>query len=253
MIIELIGLPGAGKSCCEAFLCGALRAQGKSVVDQEEAIRRYKRDYFYNAYGIHESLSKWRVVRGIAYGHYRRRVLQSERRNRRVGRIPRPSDPSARLPCIWLAEDMLLCGHFQDCITDDIFVMSEGLAHHLAAVRVWNDSPYHNLHRRWLDDSRLDDLKIVHIDVPWTVAFERLWERGIPRSWPKDTHNRVSAQRVVKRFYENIPRSIEEFRAAGAHVVSLKNNDTAAALRHRINDVVCDMVKSSPPTPVLRG
>ena len=237
----------------EAFLRGALRAHGHEVVDQEEVIRRHKRDYFYNAYHLHESLSRWRVVRGVAYGLYRRRVLDRERRNRRAAHVPRPSEMAARLPCIWLAEDMLLCRHFQHCATDEVFMMSEGLAHHLAAVRVWTDSRYHSIHRRWLDDSQLDDLQIVHIDVPWKVAFERLWERGIPRSWPQNTHDRVSAQRVVKRFCENIPRSIEEFKAAGAHVVSLDNNDTTAALRERVNDVVRGMVKSNPPTPALRG
>ena len=160
-----------------------------------------------------------------------------------------------RLPCHWLAENILLANYYRDSIDSSssgqsIFLESEGLAHLSAAVRVWSGSRYGSIGKRWLARKSCEDLVVLHVRTSIDTALERLWQRGAPRSWPaRAKSTRSSARSVIARFAEAIEQSIEEYKSAGARVVTVDNSGGMGSLESKLSEFADSLTKPAMTVP----
>ncbi len=258
MILELVGLPGSGKSECEEMLSASLRDSGFQVTDQECLLRSYQVDKAYHKLGLNRRWEKFLIVRAIAHWVFRLRIHLRDCCNRlSIGRPLATFSEAKRLPFKWLAVDMLLTEYFhREFATDPgrIYLSSEGLVHHTAAVRVWSGAGYRDISQAWLGSRPRLDLCVVHVTVPLEVAFERLWRRGVPRSWPRRVKSSESAaRRVLERFDAAIEDSLAQFRSAGACVVTLSNDADKQKLRREVGRVAKSVAAIGRPSAEPAG
>ncbi len=263
MVIELAGIPGSGKSTCEALLRAALEERGVPVLGEQELRRRYQRDRIYQPWRVADSLRTKFVVRALAYLAYRRQVLAVDLRNRLAGgclfgAVAREQ----RLACQWLAEDMLLTDYYRRTavppLSPEVYLMPEGLVQHTAGVPVWATERYRDISRRWLAGQDLRDLTCLYVQTPLDVAADRLWQRGAPRSWPRRaTQSQTAVRNILERFQASLEHSLQQFQAAGARVVAVDNSHTTNRPARAIAELVDSLDPSgnavTPETSGLRS
>lgn len=237
MILEITGLPGAGKSACESLLCDRLRERGFQVMLHDDLIRSYVRDRIYPRLGLSYRLRRRRWVRAVVSLLYRGAVVRCELAHRlAIGGLAGAVAKAQRRACRRLSQDVLLFRYFlEECSSPDeaerVHVASEGLVHHTAALRVWAGPRYSAMADRWIGRQGCDDIAVVHVQTPPDAALQRLWQRGLPRSWPGRTRShKAAAGQTLADFAEAIQQSIEQYQAAGARVFTLDNSGDLEAL-----------------------
>ena len=184
MIIEFIGLPGAGKSSLERALLVEFNRRGWGVMSRAEAIealaldcspfprdrgallRRlstlcYKFSLMRECIAFTGELLAWRDILHL----HRMRALMRVLEDLRLHRL----GASTRM-------------------TRRILNLSEGLGHHLVALRAWRRllAPTEELNlSQLLASSRFAaGSLLVYIVLPVPVALARLNARGVPALWP---------------------------------------------------------------------
>jgi len=258
MIVELVGLPGSGKSYCVSFLQPKLVELGIQVVDQTELTHSYTQNRIYGKFNVNYELRHVRLVRAITGIAYARRVHCYDFRNRMMsGVLLGALRKWKRKPCHWLAENMLLADYYRQSFEvsagrTNIYLESEGLVHLGAAVRVWAGQRYGALSKPWLSKQSCQDMFVIHILTSVDTALERLWQRGAPRSWPACAKSTKSSTRsVVARFAEAIEQSIEQYKSAGARVITLDNSGGMEALDCTLNELAVSLINQLPTVTEL--
>lgn len=222
MIVDLTGLPGAGKTTLEKYLLPGFAERGQRVLTRTDLKTGCIRKKFFRGYrresglgvGFRILLQLW-----LAAGFLR----ACRRRGLPLGAISRPG---LFFPCLWLYEDTVLSGHFlkerPPASRDALFFPREGIVHHSACVRVWAGPHYAGLNERWLAEFGAGEVLILHVQVPEEEALRRLQARGLPDTWPGPA-NRSAREilAVLARFGEAIGESLKQFEAAGARVLNV--------------------------------
>lgn len=249
MIVETIGLPGAGKTTCERSLYTKLKERGCHILLPEQDVQnRYVRDHVYTRHALNYRYHHLKVVRAIASLKYRAHVGRSHLCDRcMTGTLLGAWTRTARRACWWLSEDMLLFSYYLNEILPSsgegtVYLASEGLAHHSATVKVFAGDPFAALSDRWLHRHACTCMVIVHVQVPPSTAAQRIWERGLPRSWPRRIRrSRLHVQQVLSRFADAVEESIQRFQQAGARIVNVDNSSNMATLDVRVADVAASL------------
>lgn len=204
MIVEFVGLPGAGKSSLEAALLQQLKLAGVDTHGRRRLVEQLisgcsplPRDRIGFFRRISTALYKSSLLTDCLLGKtvsMRAADLGSRHRFRALLRV---------------SEDMRLYRSEQVALASKRCVnLSEGLCQHLAALEVWRMLLGGGFERTLpLPESKLAGCRalVVYVDVPEAVALERLLARGCPPSWPHS----CSPERVVSLFNSNISRVLD--------------------------------------------
>jgi len=236
VIVDLTGLPGAGKTTLEKCLISELAGRGQKVLTRADVKTSYIRKNFFRGYrresGLHIPFRILLYLR-LAAGFLR----ACRARGLKFGPIFRPGRFS---PCLWLYEDTVLSGHFlaerEGAESGEVlFFPREGIVHHSACVRVWAGELYAALNERWLSEFSAGGVLILHVQVPEEEALRRLQVRGLPETWPGPAQRTASGiMPVLASFNEAIRESLAEFEAAGARVLAVDGTADPSAQARKI-------------------
>lgn len=249
MIIECVGLPGAGKSQVHRLLVEELQAAGWCLVDPLQTLKAVMRAGSEPRSGLSRLWSCY-PMRGLRYARFRSQVAMCDIRNRITlsGAFRATLAPVPRAVCRWLAEDIVLIRAFRRWLRQQLpqpaaYAASEGLVHHCAALGAWTTDRHVGIGELWLSRNSCRDLHVVHVDVPVSVGVGRFLERGAPRSWPARVAGSESAvHQTIARFETAIDDSLERFTGAGATYYSVDNSDSAEQLAARVRDLAVTIV-----------
>ncbi len=214
-----------------------------------DVLDRYVHDHIYAKCGLSYRLRRMKAVRAFVSLAYRTRVACSHLRNRfATGELLGAWTGVKRLACRWLSEDMLLFRYYLEELRPSlgeksVCLASEGVVHHSATVSVFAGRRCSSMSDRWLANHSSGDMVVIHLRVPPATAFKRLWQRGVPRSWPRKTRlNESMARETLFRFAEAIEESVTRFEQAGVRVLVLENSSDTAALAANVNHLVKSLV-----------
>lgn len=188
MIIEFCGIPGGGKTTLEEALMREWAKKGLSVLTRREAVQSV--------------IQRKRKLKGRAStALYRARVWGDVYAARLRFGFWEGQWPRARaMPLYWLCEER----GFHKAAGDNVWNISEGVAQHFAACKVWNGDAAKSL-IPLLED--IGPVCIVYVTTPAALALGRLKERGIPRSWPAVRQEDLIS--VLCKFQDQIDQTIE--------------------------------------------
>lgn len=252
MILELTGLPGAGKTTCEQYISAELNKRGYQVLGPGDVLRCYVRDRIYANLGLSYSLRRHLLIRAMVSVVFHTRVVCADLRNRfSIGQFLGAFAKNQRLSCRRLSHDILISRYFLEELLPSyeerhVYVASEGLTHHSAAVKVWAGERYFAMSDRWLAHHSCDEMVIVRLQVPLDTALDRLWQRGLPTSWPrKSKTDRRFTKSILSRFAEAIEESVQRYQAAGARVFTLDCSCDIATLASNTAGLVESLVATT--------
>lgn len=220
-IIELTGLPAAGKSAAESAILESLRAHRQPAVQRADLIHDYIRTRFCRSYSPRYWLRRPVTLR------YRTGVWMRHLRDRRAAGVGlRRLRGTCGLAGYLYSEDMMLYSHYLArgdgaFPRESIYVASEGLVHHEAALRTWCGEALEPLCGKWPAAHPAATLIVLHLQAPADEVFERFWTRGVLPTWPRCTRTRDEAQRAFLRYQKAIEVSLEQYARAGVRVVAL--------------------------------
>ena len=222
MIINLTGLPGAGKSTSETYLISGLQKRGfkiiqntelKSKLIKEKIFSRFNRD---SLIGILPRL----IFRIKIFRFYLQVCIENK-----LGLNFFLKKRGTR--GIWLSEDIILTRYFINEFKGsnsikNIFFCTEGLVHHWACMKVWAGKHSDIFDDNWLNQYPSDGIQIIYLKVPVEMALERLVKRGVPSNWPQPGNGKLGHMRfILERYDSAINETVKEFRAKGAKVHTL--------------------------------
>lgn len=224
MIVEFIGLPGAGKTTLEAELIRILKERGTHIFTREEITGDFIRTHIFKLYSRGHLLRQ--SVTGL-YHAYLYSVLVL--RLLRLWMLPIIFHKAAAKSGYWTIESAILTRHTLQHLRDGkpshLVMMSEGFFHHLACLYAWagptamkmlGEVPY--------DRSGMDTVLIIHVSVQKEVALNRLLKRGIPETWPSG----ANPEKAIESFSRAIEEILHFVDGLGAHLeqVSLDSGNT---------------------------
>lgn len=191
MIVEFIGLPGAGKSTAQRHLKERLAARGIAVEPEDELRSEYIRRTYARAYGRHHPLR--RPITALYKSEIWTRHLGWCLRRGVFGALgSRP----ARLAGYWLTEQAVLarfCRQRAASVSTGsrpYWLLPQGFAHQLASCLVWGGASAVRF-ARFAPYSQKGESRvvIVLVDAPTEVALHRLQARGRPDTWPLSSND----------------------------------------------------------------
>lgn len=206
MIIEFIGLPGAGKSTAKFMLLNALHQAGVKTTSRQDLINAFIAKRFHVSY---PKTPLRKLFSGI-----HRALLMLESLQIRVRRKAWNGFTSYKrnLPLGWLAEDTIAIKQHQRENNKALAVLDEGFYHHLAAALVWCP-----LEKNDLSSPPEASMILVHIKTDISQATNRLIKRGIPATWP----NKIDVDTIQALFAATVEASLQIARQTGVTVYEL--------------------------------
>ena len=237
-IIELTGLPAAGKSTAERAILEFLRAHRRPAVQRQDLIHDYIRTRICCSYG-----SQYWLRRPITL-RYRTGVWMQHLRDRRAAGVGlRRLRGTCGLAGYLYSEDMMLYSHYLDrgdgaFPRESIYVASEGLVHHEAALRTWCGGALEPLCGRWPTAHPATPLIVLHLQAPADEVFERFWRRGVLPTWPPCTRSRDEARRAFLKYQQAIEVSLEQYVRAGVRVVALDASGPPGQTAAKLEDLL---------------
>jgi hypothetical protein len=234
----MTGLPAAGKSAAERKILECLRARQQPALQRPDLIHDYIRTRFCRVYGPRYWLRRPVTLR------YRAHVWLKHLRDRRssgvgLGKLHGPCGFAGYL----YSEDSLLYSHYLnrgDGVSPlrSVYVASEGLVNHAAALRTWCGPALEPLCGRWLLDHPDAPLVVLHLQAPPEEAFERFWKRGVLTTWPRCTRSLEGARSAFSRFQRAIEESLDEALRAGGRVVTLDASGSPDQTASKLADLL---------------
>lgn len=228
MIIELTGLPGAGKTTFESCIISGLKQRGIRVSLREDLQDRYKQGIISPNYEEHAGLrilsnrlyrlSKWKGLINAGLGGGIFREILTRRR---------------RITFSWLGEDINLSTYFlhefkHSRAGQSAYFPHEGFVHHSASFKVWGGFGFPDLHYRLLQKIPSHNFAIIYFKVSVDVALERIIKRGLPEHWPRSINSKAKVKEVLFRFDRAIEDVVEKFQTSEVKVFPVD-----ASLKHR--------------------
>jgi hypothetical protein len=245
VILEFTGLPGAGKTTVERQVVERLVSHGVDLIERQSIIGRYIRERYCGSYrpdfvlrrpitaiyraGIWRRHFGWRLGTGVLHD------------------ITNPVG-------YWLTEDVHLVRFCREKMADafgglrEVWNFSEGFSHHLAstiallhepAARFTRFAPYdRGTARRWV---------VVHVDVPFEIALDRLSRRGRPASWRRDPRGNGP---ILRAFEDSIPRALELASQSDVRIERIDlsdDHDAAAPMIGALSDRLANILTAGSP------
>ena len=195
MILEFIGLPGAGKTTLEAELIRILKERGIYIFTREEILGDFIRTHIFKPYSRGHLLRQ--PVTGLYYAYLNSVLIL---RLLRLWMLPIVFHKAAAKSGYWTIESAILTRHTLQHLKDGkpshLVMMSEGFFHHLACMYAWaGPSAMKMLSEAPYDRSAMNSVFVVHVSVEKEVAINRLLQRGIPETW---AHTGPSLRRTLR-------------------------------------------------------
>ena len=233
MIIEFIGLPGSGKSLCDHLLTKELDARKVATVADANVTNEFIGQKICRRLGMSIGTRRHLFPRAVTSSLYQARVFSIALKNRATtGSLFAGYRRFQRLPHSWLAESMLLSDFFASgCFSEPnqcVYLTSEGVFHLLAAIMVWNKKSNSTLLDKWISRHAHSRIKTIRVSVPVEEAIERVWQRGIPRSWPVKQQSKSCVKTIIEDFHA----AIESVTARMHGVIDLWEVDNSLGIDH---------------------
>lgn len=253
MIVEMTGLPGAGKSTCRSRLYTRLAEQGYRVLGPSDVMEHFVRQRIYGRCGLKYECRRILVLRALVAWAYRANLRYSDFCNRlAIGAWLCVPTKARRRSCRALSQDFILYSHYLERIQPSserrcVYLSSEGLVHHGARARVFAGSRFAVMSGRWLNHHSCSEIVVIHVQTSVEAALERLWSRGVPDSWPqKAQSSRSFAEETLVHFEKSIEESMEEYRQAGVRVLTVDNSSDVPALAAEVERLVASLEGTNP-------
>lgn len=166
VIIEFIGLPGAGKSLIKSMLKDSLKNHGFYLVERRQLENGINQLFF-----IQTIFRYWIVIKNIIS------TIIFLFQFKPLGLF----SPHIYRPAFWLIRDIrIFCNLNTSRYT---LLTSEGVAQHIVNFCVWSHIDPIKLVSIIPKD--LSRIQIIYLRMNREFAFERVINRGVPDSWPK--------------------------------------------------------------------
>ncbi|GJL78476.1 MAG: hypothetical protein NPINA01_14650 [Nitrospinaceae bacterium] len=238
MIVELTGLPGAGKTTYEPSLILGLKQRGIDVISRAELKDRCKQAILTPNYKDHPPvrmlsnrlyrLSIWNslISAGLGGGIFREFLAQRR-----------------RMVFSWLAEDIHLSTFFLHKIkpfaqNPNFYIPNEGLVHHSASFKVWGGAGFSDLPKKLLKKIPSHEIAIFYFKVPMKDALNRVIKRGLPENWPRTISSEPEVKEVLLRFEQVIEDVVQKFRANGVQVFMVDTSVEPHAVESKIRTIL---------------
>lgn len=217
MILEFAGLPGSGKSTLNGLLIAEIGRQGLRVYgrkDLERALITNKfRHFRARPAGLFLfSINLWWQY--LAFSITEGTVLNAIR-------------PYKCSPGYWLLKDLAICSFLRterhnSYLTRDkcLYCPDEGIVQHTTTMKIW-EKHGNRLAGRWRECCDAKQMIIVCPRVPVQTAFQRLWRRGIPKSWPSNCRRQNEVMEFLLDYEKALDDTIEEFKISGARAIDI--------------------------------
>ena len=170
MIIELTGLPGAGKTTSESCIISCyeqrgfrvmLRSELKTSIKNENLLQNANNPF---ALRIHSNrLSNWKGLINVGLGgRFFREIFFKKR----------------RMVFLWLGEDIRISTYFlkkflPPGIAPSVYIPGEGFVHHSACIKVWTGGGFSDLPEKLLQKIPSEKITIFYFKIPVEEALDR--------------------------------------------------------------------------------
>jgi thymidylate kinase len=219
MIINVTGLPGAGKSTCESYLISGLENRGLDVIQTFALKNKYIKDKIYSQFD-RESVSgilPRLIFQAKVFQFYFEVCINNKRSLEFLIKKKRAKG-------VWLSQDIILSRYFIEDFQasnpkDLIYFCTEGLVHHWACMKVWSGRHSIVFNENWLNRYPSEEILIIYLKLPLSMALDRLVSRGVPSIWPKSDKDFLThTRKILERYDIAISETINEFSSKGARV-----------------------------------
>ena len=250
MIVEFVGLPGAGKTTLENALVDALARRGVPVMRREEAVSTYITDYV----GISRTRSS--ILRRLSTALYKLRLfLMTMARPSPLLELNSLKRPHLLRAALRLAEDQCLYRWAEQHLQHPtVLDLAEGYSQHSAALLVWrkllgsrHEEPALTSPRLSVTDGAAQAL-VVYVDLPQASAQTRLLRRGIPPFWPRHT----DPDAVMTAFSRSIGQVVHAVSSIQGMYVLHIDAAKASPGWHAEAELVADRVEACMTSPRIR-
>ncbi len=206
MLVEFVGLPGAGKTSLQGAFEHQAKLAGLNLWSRRQLIDRL----------ISESSRLPRdgagVLRRASTALYKFKLLADCVAEEKIPlRVKDIFSKHTLRALLRVAEDVRLyrADHSENSLIRYV-VLAEGLCQHLAALEVWRTL----LGGASMSENQIPIMKsaltncrvlIIHVDVPENIALDRLRVRGCPDLWPRSCAPEI----VIPQFKQHISRTLD--------------------------------------------
>ncbi|MDC0357745.1 ATP-binding protein [Oligoflexia bacterium] len=233
MIIELVGLPGSGKTTLERRLRKELKERGYQILDQTTWEEQFVKEKFASpAFKILFYITLW--LKFITQLFAAREGLAALAHGRRVTKY-------------WALKDLALSTYFLDHLKAKndkqklIYFPEEGLVQHLASLQAWGGTTTQLL-KETTDLNLFKQLTLLHIQIPPAEGFKRLWSRGVPTSWPKTCTSKEQAHAVYANFDQALNQTLKAFKQANTHIIDFDNQGRQTEIDQGIPQLIEELL-----------
>ncbi|RMG42550.1 MAG: hypothetical protein D6719_06220 [Candidatus Dadabacteria bacterium] len=224
MIIEFIGIPGAGKTAARDLLVQHLRNSNRTVYDRKMLeILLYGgcfRLYFFYL----------KIIARLIYAH----IVSGDYRgllNCYYFRV-----------AYWAFKDIYLL----ECLVSknplkegELYIPEEGLAQHILAATVWSNRS--DLFFSRFSQILRSELVLVNMETDLEQALARINQRGYPETWPQKFRNEQLAAELLKSFAAKKSEVLAKFSEAGGVAYSIDNTGTIDELNMNLQALLKEL------------
>ena len=188
MIIEFVGLPGAGKSTLERLVLARLESEGAIVTSRQMITEAFVRST--------TALSRDgnAILRRISTAGYKAMLLRAALGSHTRLRLREFPHAHLRNVATRCAESHLLAAYAAHHA--EVVNLSDGRFQHRLSVAVWRAMA--GFDDRIAPPPYDANSLIVNLDISADQAFERLQARGRPEAWPVEYDTREVLERYIQ-------------------------------------------------------
>ena len=240
MIIELTGLPGAGKTTSESWIISCYRNRGFRVMSRSELKASIKNEKLFHHANNHYALrfhsnwlSNWKGLINAGFGgRIFREVLTNPR----------------RMAFLLLGEDIRLSTYYLQKYVPagmgpSVYIPHEGFVHHSACIKVWTGGGFGDLPEKLLQKVPSEKFIILYFKISVDAALDRLLKRGIPEMWPSHIKSQSRIKEILLRFNEAIEGTVQKFQANGVKVLTIDASLEPQQVESRIKTILDNFSK----------
>ena len=243
MIIELTGLPGAGKTTSEPWILSCLKKHHIRTISRSELRTWYIKENIFRGY---ENNFAARFLSNRCYQFLIYKKLFDAGLG--AGIISESICKPRRGVLSWLGEDIRLSEYFLQKFPisgepPSIYFPHEGFVHHSACFKVWGGRGFPDLQGKLLNQIPSKNFVIFYFKISVEEALDRVMTRGIPETWPAYINSSSKVKEILLRFNEAIEGAVDRFKARGVKEIEIDASVDPQLMESKVREVMETNIK----------